>query len=282
MDGYDPIFEYKLNDHVLFRLYPDNRPTNLETSKLHKGLILEFKGTEHVGQGIGFGVPVVKYHDKTYFPGESRIKFDKNQPNKASKTYDMNTISKKYIKNSSISDKLYQPLHRIFTFFYLRLPTLRQVFDNVMILKETIGIHTEFIQVKSRGTITTAYEILENTIKITVQLTNLDLENSKEIGIFNEQGAEFFKRYQDSSGLVLFEKKIGAWEKVVAAQALFSDDENGIKFGLRTKPDTSLIRGWEHVLGRLSWSGLNYTFKPGRSSFTYSIEIYFSPVALPE
>ena len=49
------------------RPYADSRLHYLETSALQKGLILMFDDKELIEEGLGFGVLVVKYKDKTYF-----------------------------------------------------------------------------------------------------------------------------------------------------------------------------------------------------------------------
>jgi len=54
----------------------------METAPLHKGLVLVLDNNEVVEEGMGFGVPVVKYHDKTYFSSSADVSIQKKPFNK--------------------------------------------------------------------------------------------------------------------------------------------------------------------------------------------------------
>jgi len=58
---------------VSLRLYASTEPRNLKIADLQKALILVVNGTEAVGEGTGFGLPVLVYSDETYFSGSSKL-----------------------------------------------------------------------------------------------------------------------------------------------------------------------------------------------------------------
>lgn len=269
----DRIFKYKKDDSITLKLYPDTRPHYLETSNLQKGIVLELNGAEIVGEGMGFGAPVIKYKDKTFFSGTSACLIDDNNPSMIKKIFSFDMVSKKYFKYEQISDKVYRPIHKIFTFFYLRFKPLRFFFDKLMNIRENAGIKTIFVKTEPRGKVMITYQLCNDKIIIDANFSELNKTNCKEIVILNEQGASFFNVYGDSDGVNLSNDKIGAWEKVNATYSHFTNTNTHLSFILKIMSDATLFRGWENVPSRLSWAGLNYCINPKIESFTYTIEI---------
>ena len=65
--NFQKIITVPISDRISVRLYADSRPHCMETATLHKGLVLILDNQEVIEEGMGFGLPVVKYKDKTYF-----------------------------------------------------------------------------------------------------------------------------------------------------------------------------------------------------------------------
>ena len=61
-----------ISDSLSIHIYSDTKPRNAFIYDLQKGLTLICKGVEMVGEGTGFGVPVLVYSDETYFSGSDR------------------------------------------------------------------------------------------------------------------------------------------------------------------------------------------------------------------
>jgi hypothetical protein len=78
------------------------------------------------------------------------------------------------------------------------------------------GVETQFVRVKSKGKVKVKYEIFDRRIQVEVDFADLEMTDCREILLLNEQGASFFTKYSDSSGLSLAEEKIGGLKLVTA------------------------------------------------------------------
>jgi hypothetical protein len=141
-----------------------------------------------------------------------------------------------------------------------------------MELRNTLKVQTDFITVKPRGTAIFKYSCRPDEVQVTTELSMLELDRCEEILILNEQGSSFFRRYADSSGLLLFDRRIGAWARIVADEASFSDLKQELTFTVRNRSSAALFRGWEKTRGRFSWAGLAYSLSSRNSTFCYSLK----------
>jgi hypothetical protein len=268
-------FTIEARNDIFLRLYPDSRPHCLEIAALQKGLVLVHAGRELIEEGVGFGVPVVKSDDKTYFSSSALTFIHKsNRYRTLVKSFSIDTVSRKRIwKGPYIKDDFYSFLQRIFEKAYFRHKHQRLFFDKIMELRNVLEINTEFVKVKPRGSITLKYSFLPKLIQVEADMSALDRTGTKEILILNEQGSVFFRKYFDSDGLSLFDKQIGAWERVEAEEASMSDVRGNLIFTLRNKNRAMLYRGSERVNGRFSWAGLNYSVSRDVRFFSYEIAV---------
>ena len=58
---------FTMSDSLALRVYSNTNPQNMKIADLQKGLILLCNGTDVIGEGTGFGVPIAKYSDETSF-----------------------------------------------------------------------------------------------------------------------------------------------------------------------------------------------------------------------
>jgi hypothetical protein len=258
-----------------FRLYPDSRPRNLEIAPLQKGLVMICQGEELIEEGAGFGVPIAKYNDNTFFSSIAHVYSEQQRDGSVilRKVFFLDTVSKKQVRGASVNDAFYEVLHETFERAYLQRQSLSAVFDWTMRLRKALGVTTQFLRVKPRGVVAVTYHCLPGIVDVNVDLSALDKAGAREILVLNEQGASIFRRYSDTNGAVLYDKQIGAWAKVTAKQAAFSDIHRQISFALENKPNASLIRGREEIKDRFSWAGMTYALSPSTSHFKYTIRI---------
>jgi hypothetical protein len=268
---------FPLTSHLSVRLYPDSRPNYLETAPLQKGLVLLLNERELVEEGLGFGVPVVKYQDKTYFAGTAYLSvYENGSQTEIKKTYILDTVSRKKLANGTvIDDGVYSFVRKKFAALYLRNKTLSPLFNRIMELRELAKIKTEFEQVKPRGAITVRYRFHPSCITVEADFSHLTLNRCQEILLLNEQGASTFEKYVDSSGAVLEGSRIGGWDAVAAASASLVSQSGNVWFSVKGEGGARLFRGWEHTKRRFSWAGLSYMLPPSNGCFEYQINLGF-------
>ena len=264
----------KVGNRISFRLYRDTQPHCLEISPLQKGLILLLSSNELVDEGIGFGVPLVMYEDKTYFSSSADVPQLRGNNNVLIKSFVLDTISRKRVgKVSYINDNLYSFLRRIFEKGYLNCKKLFPLFNLIMALRKTLNVQTDFMKATPRGTVTVTYTCLPDSVHVHVDFIKLKREGCKQILLLNEQGATFFRKYSDTTGLSFSDYNIRAWAMVKAEEASLSDIAELLSFTLRRVKSAQLFRGWERTRGRFSWAGLSYSLPADSSSFDYVIKL---------
>jgi hypothetical protein len=266
-------FNFNGYRNISIRLYPDSRPHTLEIASLQKGLVIVADGKELIGEGVGFGVPVVKYSDKTFFSGAAETSVDEDGDQMVvTRSFVMDTISKKRFENGPfINDKAYSLLHNFFEKVYLGYKNFRLVFDKIMELRNALKIRTQFVEVEPRGKVDVNYKFFPEAIEVEVNFGNLNRRGIKELLVLNEQGSTFFGNYFDTEGNRLFGKQIGAWEQVKTEKASFANNKRTVVFTLKNIGGAKLYRGWEQVNKRFCWAGLNYSLGAGTANFTYPI-----------
>jgi hypothetical protein len=230
---------------------------------------------ELIEEGVGFGVPVVKYSDKTFFSCKAAVSVaTTGSACTLTKTYTLDTVSLKKIGHSTyINDSVYTPLRKLFERLYVKHKKFNSVFNQLMALRQLAQITTEFAPVKPRGTVTVNYFCEPTAITIQADFSKVTLRQSEELLVLNEQGSNTFQKYVDTDGTVLVGKKIGAWDAVSAHKACLQSTNGQVSFCLQTIDGAKLFRGWERTRNRFSWAGLSYSMPLRKSVFVYSIAL---------
>jgi hypothetical protein len=264
-----------ISSKLAVRLYSDCRPNYLETAALQKGLVLVHNGRELIEEGVGFGVPVVKYEDKTFFSSKAQVTVQKHDSGYfLTKNFVLDTVSVKKLGSIGyINDKLYSPSRKTFQLLYLKHKRLYPLFNKVMEIRDLLGVKTEFHNVKPRGTITVTYHCQPDAVKIHADLSNITLNRCQEVLLLNEQGSSIFQTYTDNTGEKLQGNQIGAWDRVAADNAALLSSNGKVAFSVHGGYGASLFRGWEHTRKRFSWAGLSYSIEPYNREFDYCINL---------
>lgn len=267
-----------ISKNVSFRLYEDTKPHFLEISPLQKGLVLLFGGRELIDEGIGFGVPVIKYEDKTFFSSSATLTIPPcSKGNVFAKSFVIDTISRKRIgERSYINDKIYSFFRKIFEKAYLNCRKTASFFNLIMEFRNALNVQTDFVKTKPRGTVTVTYTCLPEEVKVNVDFTKLNRTGCSQILVLNEQGATFFRKYHDTDSLMLTNRDISAWAIVEAKEASLSDLAGSLTFTLEKLKTAQLLKGWEKTRGRFCWAGLSYALPADSSSFEYAIRLHVS------
>lgn len=263
-----------ITDTVWARLYIDTRPRHHLITNLQKGLILVSNRKELVGEGIGLGVPAIRYKDRTYFSGSSTVEFKQTGTRAAIaiKRFTLDLVSERALKNIHVEAKIYRRIKRGFAELYKKHRHFRLLMlENLL---RHVGVKTHFVHTTPAGTATVTYRIAQSRIKITAEFKLLHQGGAlQKIYLLNEQGSKHFRKYSDSTGTVLFDREIGAWETVSADWACVHSVEDQIGFRLWKLEEATLYRGREYLDGIFDWIGLDYEANPATTCFEYDIEL---------
>jgi hypothetical protein len=263
-------------DKTSIRIYEDSRPHQYKSSYIQKGLILFYGSKAICGEGIGFGVPVVKYADKTYFPknGKVFISRDSNST-KVVKVFEINGVFRIKLFGKHISSRSVYFFTELFSKTHRNHMCIRGVLDIFLqFLRKSMKRPADLVTTVSKGTITVTYRVYEGSILICVDSSNLDKTNCKEICIMNEQGADFFREYGDTDENLLTDDQISSWEEVKAREAWFSDLNHRVSFALLNMSGANLYRGREKFDGHLAWTVFSYSIPPTADRFEYRLNLH--------
>lgn len=265
-----------LSNRIALRMYSDTQPRDTHISGIQKGLILIYKGTETIGEGTGFGAPILQYRNKTIFSKTSKLYIrKKNGKVTIHKKYLMDTTIQKRIRQVKLEKQKLavatnQTIKHI-TKLYQKHKYL-QFLSSERLLKK-LGIHTDFIKTVPVGIIDVTYKIDRHQITIRADIGQIQRNDLQRVIITNEQGASFYTKYTDSNNLTLITRKIGAWQPVLANWATITDVQNKVGFQLYAQKRTTLRRGREYLRNCRNWIGLDYEINPKNVFFDYKIDI---------
>jgi hypothetical protein len=268
-------YTYSISDSVALQIHSDTKPQNLKIANLQKGMILLHNGAEVVGEGTGFGVPIGKYSDETFFSGSSDLQVhNKDNSIIIRKEFLMDLIARDKFRNLKLENKKLRRIIDSISLLYQKHKHLAKLILLAKGLLFKFGVEPIFRRAESKGKVVATYTIERNRILVKLNFSQLDRNNLQKVFVLNEQGAHFFGKYSDSDGLNLNDEEIGAWNYVKAQSAKIADKQDRISFSLKNVEGTVLRRGREVVKDSLDWIGLDYELNPEGEQFEYEIEIF--------
>jgi hypothetical protein len=262
-----------VSEHLAIHAYSDTRPHNMKISELQKGLILTWKQTELIGEGTGFGVPVLIYKNETCFSSTAtlQISTDTNSNTILTKNYHMHRTARNSFRNVTLQNHTARILIDHLSSLYQEHPNFRNL--TLKNLTSKIGIGKAYAQTTPKGTINVTYTIHKHKININADLKNITRTNLKKIFILNEQGTTHFRKYRDPTHKELVDDKIGAWDNVEGEWACIETLNGHLGFRVKKTPKSLLRRGREYLKNSLDWIGLDYEVDPSLDHFTYTIDL---------
>jgi hypothetical protein len=261
-----------VSNHAALRVYSDTRPRNWKIADLQKGLILIHDGTETVGEGTGFGLPVLVCSDETYFSGTSRVYLLQHRNRWIiRKEFTMDRLARDKFRNIMLENRTARAFLADLANAYQRHSRFR--FLTLKKLTREMSIGTTFVEGVPLGIVVVTYTIDGQRIVVKADFKHLKSERIQRIFMLNEQGSRFFRQYIDSQEKKLTDGKIGAWDGIDAEWASLLDPQSGLGFRLWRKDNCVLRRGREFIESSLDWVGLDYEVIPNNGALEYTIEI---------
>ncbi len=265
-------FTVPISERLSLRVYADTRPLNWKIADLQKGLILMLRSNELVGEGAGFGVPIIKNSKNTFFSGTSRVSVSQQSSTVCiRKEFSIDRVSRETFGNTRLENREARVLIDHLSKLYQRHRHLR--FLSLKDLVSRFGVHARFVSVPSVGTVTASYVLKDRKISVKVDFRSIIVDRVESLFVLNEQSSTCFGAYQDSNGSELFDGDIGAWDEVAAEWASMSELQGKIGFRLRRVPNSTLRRGREFLRDSMDWVGLDYELAPSTRVFEYEIDI---------
>jgi hypothetical protein len=261
-----------ISDLISLRVYEDTQPHNLKIANLQKGLVLIYKGHELVGEGTGFGLPVIVCSTQTYFSGTSTVQVAQQENHWIiQKKFMMDRTARNRFRNVTLENRVARDLFAHLARLYQAHPNFR--FLRLKGVTKGINIDTSFIQTRPIGKVIVAYVIDKQEIRVSADFKDLEGGGLEKVFMLNEQGATLFRKYLDAQGALLEDSKIGAWDGIEAEWASLELPNGELGFRLWKKKNSILRRGREYLKDSLDWVGLDYELSPETRLFEYSIEI---------
>ncbi len=249
---------------------------NYPACRIQKGPVLVHGNKDMSEEGLGFGVPILKFGQRVIFPGRGHITSRKEEERTFVKIdYDLNLAETMSFKGRRIKSSPFYRITEYLSGLHREYPFTRALLTQGSIAARRIfEIETGFEEVASAGLASVEYDIGKcGMIHVSADLSMVEKKGCTGIMIMNEQGANYFDTCCDSKGRILRGKMIGSWQETYSDEVSFMDPYDDLSFTLSRVSGSRMYYGRERVPNRLAWSGVAYSVSPHTPNFAYDIRI---------
>jgi hypothetical protein len=248
------------------------------TGHLQKGLLLLDHDQDLSEEGVGFGVPVLMRGMQTIFPGAIQLVASKSGPLLLVQAIYKLNLEEKIGKPTykKIENKLLYTIKDFLAALIRRFSFLRGLLTGASnLFRKVFGWETLYEESDFSAEVQMTYAIDQQAGVVDISMDKLESKISgiTEVIIMNEQGANEFDYYLDSTGTSLRGKEIGCWDEITAQEASFVNLAHSVAFTLSQVRGAKLYRGRELIGSRLAWSGFGYSFPAQFDHFRFRLKI---------
>lgn len=248
------------------------------TRRLQRGFRLMDHGEDLSEEAVGFGLPVVKRGLHTAFPGMVAVTvLPTDSLWRVQASYTFNLVER--LSRGASPSLRCRPVYLTKDFLAAIMRHSRPVHGPLTAisswLRASFGLRTVYDEAGTRAVLDVHYAIdtASGVVHVSLDASQLAGQGVTEGILMNEQGGRFFDVYHDSDGGSLRGARIGAWDRVTAAEASMVSSTRKLGYTVAGGQGARLYRGREVVGSRLAWSGFGYSFSPTLGKLEYVIRI---------
>jgi hypothetical protein len=248
------------------------------TQRLQRGFRLTDQGADLSEEAVGFGLPVVKRGLHTLFPGT--VALTSGQTGSVWRVQALFTfnLEERLRRGSarSLGSRSVYIAKDFLAAIIRRCRPLRGLLTAASSgLRSSLDLRTVYNKADFGAALNVQYAIETTTgvIQVSLDASQLVGQGVTEGILMNEQGGRVFDVYRDSDGRSLRGARIGAWDRVTAAEASMFSSTRKLGYTVAGGQGARLYRGREVEGSRLAWSGFGYSFSPTLGKLEYVIRI---------
>jgi hypothetical protein len=170
---------------------------NYPSSRIQKGPVLIYRDKDLSEEGVGFGVPVLKFGYEAIFPGSKRVTAEKNNDKVVIMIdYDLNLVERMAIKgNKKVESRAFYKIKEWFHGLHREHPGFRGIimpaFNAVSRIR---GTGTRFDEMVSAGSVCVTYTIYpeESAVSISVDTSGVKKEQMQRSNNPERAGRDMF------------------------------------------------------------------------------------------